>query len=172
MVARIDSLNQMVQDLLLFARPTSPKITPVSMGAIVRETTALLTADPEMRGVTVEMTGTDPIVPADAGMMKGVLLNLLMNAAQAMGRQGRIVVSLLASNGQCEISVADHGPGIPEDVRDKIFDPFFTTKHRGTGLGLSVAHRTVEMHGGTIRFECPDQGGTVMTVSLPLARQV
>jgi signal transduction histidine kinase len=57
-------------------------------------------------------------------------------------------------------------------VRDKIFDPFFTTKHRGTGLGLSVARRTVEMHGGTIRFECPGQGGTVMTVSLPLARQV
>jgi signal transduction histidine kinase len=162
----------MVQDLLLFARPTPPKIAPVSMGAIVRETTALLTADPEMRGVTVEMTGIDPIVPADAGMMKGVLLNLLMNAAQAMGRQGRIAVSVLASNGQCEISVADHGPGIPEDVRDKIFDPFFTTKHRGTGLGLSVARRTVEMHGGTIRFECPGQGGTVMTVSLPLARQV
>jgi signal transduction histidine kinase len=141
------------------------------MGTLVRETAALLTSDPEMRGVTVDVSGVEPIVPADADMMKGVLLNLMINAAQAMGRQGRIAVSVSARDGFCEVRVADQGPGIPEEVRDKIFDPFFTTKHRGTGLGLPVARRTVEMHGGTMRFECPRQGGTIMTVSLPLARQ-
>lgn len=171
MVTRIDSLNQMLEDLLVFARPNPPKIAQVSIAAIVRETTALLASDPDMRDVAVDISGADRMIPADAEMIKGVLLNLLINAAQAMGRQGRIVLSLSANNGNCEISVADHGPGIPEEVRDKIFDPFFTTKHRGTGLGLSVARRTVEMHGGTIRVECPSQGGTVMTVSLPLARQ-
>ena len=170
MVTRIDSLNQMVQDLLVFARPNPPKIAPVSMGAMAHETAALLRSDPEMRGITMDVSGADPVIPADADMMKGVLLNLLINAAQAMGRQGRIAVSVSAANGRCEVSVADHGPGIPEELREKIFDPFFTTKHRGTGLGLAVARRTVEMHGGTIRFECPSHGGTVMTVSLPLAR--
>lgn len=172
MVTRIDSLNQMVQDLLVFARPNPPKIAPVSLGTIVRETASLLTSDPEMRGVTVDISGPDPIVPADADMMKGVLLNLMINAAQAMGRQGCIGVSVSTRDGLCEVSVADQGPGIPENLRDKIFDPFFTTKHRGTGLGLAVARRTVEMHGGTIRFECPNRGGTVMTISLPLARRV
>jgi signal transduction histidine kinase len=172
MVTRIDSLNQMVRDLLVFARPSLPTLSPVSMGAIVRETTALLASDPDMRGLTVDVSGVEPVVPADAEMMKGVLLNLMINAAQATGRQGQIAVSLNTDNGSCEISVADQGPGIPQELRDKIFDPFFTTKHRGTGLGLSIARRTVEMHGGTIRFECPTQGGTVMTVSLPLTRQV
>jgi PAS domain S-box-containing protein len=172
MVTRIDSLNQMVQDLLVFARPTPPKIAQVSMSAIVAKTTALLASDPAMRGVTVNVSGADLIVPADAEMIKRLLLNLLINAAQAMGHQGRIALTLSTTNGNCEISVADYGPGIPEGLRDKIFDPFFTTKHRGTGLGLSVARRTVEMHGGTMRFECPNQGGTVMTVCLPLARQV
>ena len=171
MVSRIDSLNQMVQDLLVFARPTPPKIALVSVGRLVRETVALLTLDPEMRGVTVDVEGTDPIVPADPDMMKGVFLNLMINAAQAMGRQGRIAVSISTTGGLCEVSVADQGSGIPEDVWGKIFDPFFTTKHRGTGLGLPVARRSVEMHGGTMRFECPKQGGTIMTVSLPLARQ-
>lgn len=172
MVTRIDSLNQMVQDLLVFARPNPPKIGPVSVGAIAREIAALLASDPEMRGITLDVSGADPVVPADADMMKGVLLNLLINAAQAMGRQGRIAVSVDTTNSLCEVSVTDHGPGIPEELRDKIFDPFFTTKHRGTGLGLAVARRTVEMHGGTIRVECPSHGGTVMTVSLPLARRV
>ena len=172
MVTRIDSLNQMVQDLLVFARPSPPKIVQVSMSAIVGETIALLASDPAMRGMTVDVSGADLVVPADPAMMKGVLLNLIINAAQAMGRQGRIALTLSTTNGNCEISVADHGPGIPEELHDKIFHPFFTTKHRGTGLGLSVARRTVEMHGGTIRFECPGQGGTVMTVCLPLARQV
>jgi two-component system CheB/CheR fusion protein len=172
MVTRIDSLNQMVQDLLVFARPNPPKIALVSLGTIVRETAALLVSDPEMRGVSVDVNGADPVVPADAEMMKGVLLNLMINAAQAMGRQGRIAVSVSTRDAFCEVSVADQGPGIPQELRDKIFDPFFTTKHRGTGLGLPVARRTVEMHGGTMRFECPSQGGTVMTVSLPLAHQV
>jgi two-component system, sporulation sensor kinase A len=172
MVTRIDSLNQMVHDLLVFARPSLPNIGQVLMSTVVAETTALLASDPAMRDVVVDVSGVDPVVPADAAMMKGVLLNLMINAAQAMGHQGRIALTLSTTNDHCEIRVADHGPGIPEGLRDKIFDPFFTTKHRGTGLGLSVARRTVEMHGGTMRFECPSEGGTVMTVCLPLARQV
>jgi signal transduction histidine kinase len=100
--------------------------------------------------------------------MKAVLLNLIINAAQAMGHAGQIVVSIAETDQRCQISVADHGPGIPEEIRENIFDPFFTTKHRGTGLGLAVARRTVELHGGKLRFECPPGGGTVMIVSLPV----
>jgi PAS domain S-box-containing protein len=170
MVTRIDSLNQMVQDLLVFAQPTPPKMATVSAPQIVRATVELLSTDADMHGIRVEMRGADtgPVIQADAELMKAVLLNLMINAAQSMGRQGRILVSIAEAAGRCEIIVADEGPGIPEDIREKVFDPFFTTKHRGTGLGLSVARRTVELHGGKLRFECPPGGGTVMIVSLPL----
>jgi PAS domain S-box-containing protein len=171
MVARIDALNQMVQDLLVFARPTPPKIASVSTSQIVRDTVALLATDPDMREITVDEAGleTAPMIQADPELMKAVLLNLMINAAQAMGRRGRIMVSIAEGHGGCEISIADQGPGIPEEIRAKVFDPFFTTKHRGTGLGLAVARRTVELHGGKLRFECPPGGGTVMIVSLPLS---
>jgi PAS domain S-box-containing protein len=171
MVARIDALNQMVQDLLVFARPTPPKIASVSTSQIVRDTVALLATDPDMREITVDEAGleTAPMIQADPELMKAVLLNLMINAAQAMGRRGRIMVSIAQGHGGCEISIADQGPGIPEEIRAKVFDPFFTTKHRGTGLGLAVARRTVELHGGKLRFECPPGGGTVMIVSLPLS---
>jgi PAS domain S-box-containing protein len=171
MVARIDALNQMVQDLLVFARPTPPKIASVSTSQIVRDTVALLATDPDMREITVDEAGleTAPMIQADPELMKAVLLNLMINAAQAMGRRGRIMVSIAEGHGGCEISIADQGPGIPEEIRAKVFDPFFTTKHRGTGLGLAVARRTVELHGGKLQFECPPGGGTVMIVSLPLS---
>jgi PAS domain S-box-containing protein len=170
MVARIDALNQMVQDLLVFARPTPPKIAPVPVSQIVRATIALLSTDPEMRDIRVEETGLDtaPMIQADPELLKAVLLNLMINAAQAMGRRGRILVSVGAGPGRCEITIADQGPGIPEEIREKVFDPFFTTKHRGTGLGLAVARRTVDLHGGKLRLECPPEGGTVMIVSLPV----
>jgi PAS domain S-box-containing protein len=173
MVARIDALNQMVQDLLVFARPTPPRFATVSAGQIVRATRELLSTDPDMRGVSVELTGIerDTIIHADPELMKAVLLNLIINAAQAMGHAGRIVVSIAETDERCQITVADQGPGIPEDIREKVFDPFFTTKHRGTGLGLAVARRTVDLHGGKIRFECPPGGGTVMIVSLPVTPQ-
>jgi PAS domain S-box-containing protein len=170
MVARIDALNQMVQDLLVFARPTPPRFATVSAGQIVRATREILSTDPDMRGVSFELSGVDgdTTIQADPELMKAVLLNLIINAAQAMGHAGRIVVSIAETDQRCQISVADQGPGIPEDIREKVFDPFFTTKHRGTGLGLAVARRTVDLHGGKLRFECPPGGGTVMIVSLPV----
>jgi signal transduction histidine kinase len=103
-------------------------------------------------------------------MLKPVLLNLLINGAQAMGGHGRIRISSCSGADFCELSVADDGPGIPPELRERVFEPFFTTKHRGTGLGLSIARRVMEAHGGGIRLECPEPGGTTVTLSLPLHR--
>ena len=100
--------------------------------------------------------------------MKTVFLNLLLNSAQATGTGGRIDVSIQVDDLAATIAIADNGPGIPAEVREKIFEPFFTTKHRGTGLGLPTARRVVERHRGTIDVECPPGGGTVVTVILPM----
>ena len=101
-------------------------------------------------------------------MLQIVFQNILMNGAQAMEGKGHIDVSIMEIDGRCRVVVADQGPGMPQEVRDKAFDAFFTTKHRGTGLGLPIARRVVESHGGAIHIESPQTGGTTISVDLPL----
>src|SRR5207237_284195 len=92
-------------------------------------------------------------LPAGSKDVQIVGENLALNGAHAMQGQGRIDVSVACSDGECLMTIADHGPGIPPEVLDKLFTPFFTTKSRGTGLGLSTARRFVELHGGTLAIE-------------------
>jgi PAS domain S-box-containing protein len=156
-VTRVDSLNDIVQDLLIFARPREPQLGPVPLAELVENTVALMRKDPAQAGLM-----------ADVDQLKTVFLNLLLNAVQATGHAGRIQVDIHADDLAATVAIADHGPGISPDVRDKIFEPFFTTKHRGTGLGLPTARRVIERHRGTIAVDCPSSGGTVVTVTLPM----
>ena len=169
-VARIDSLNDLMKDLLLFARPPKPRPTALDLTLLVATVAGLLREDPALADVQVDVRGSAPPVLADAGLLKIVFLNLLVNSAHAMEGRGRIRVSLSSVDGVCEITFNDSGPGIPPAVREKVFTPFFTTKARGTGLGLPTAKRLIEAHSGTISIECPPEGGTVVTVTLPLQR--
>jgi PAS domain S-box-containing protein len=169
-LARLDSLDSIVQDLLLFARPRAPRADHVPLGTLIHETVELLRRDPACAKVEVEVRGGDPAVTADAEQLQTVFLNLLLNAAQASSGAGRIDVSLAADDGRCVVTIRDFGAGIAPEVRDRIFEPFFTTKHRGTGLGLPTARRVVEMHNGTIEIGTPPGGGTAVTVTLPLRR--
>lgn len=166
-VSRIDSLNELMKDLLLFSRPPRPNPMPVEIGMLVSSTAELLREDPALNAVRIEVEGSAPPVQADPGLLQIVFLNLMVNSAQAMRGQGEIKVSVEASNGTCRIAVADNGPGIPSEARAKIFTPFFTTKSRGTGLGLATAKRLVEAHRGTIDVRCPSHGGTTVIVQLP-----
>jgi signal transduction histidine kinase len=92
-----------------------------------------------------------------------------VNAAHAVDGDGVIHVSVGHLDRTCQVAVADTGPGIPSDIREKVFTPFFTTKRRGTGLGLPTAKRLIEAHAGRIVIECPPGGGTTVTVQLPVA---
>lgn len=166
-VARVDSLNEIVHDLLVFARPREPKLAPVELASLMESTAALLNKDPSHAAVDVVITGERPIVQADAEQLQTVFLNLLLNAAQASGSASDVRVTIAATPAEARVTIADRGPGISAEVRDKIFEPFFTTKHRGTGLGLPTAKRVVERHHGAIAFECPPSGGTKVTVTLP-----
>jgi PAS domain S-box-containing protein len=167
-VARVDSLNDIVHDLLVFARPREPHLTPVNLAEVIESNVALLRKDPVHGAVAMHLSGARPMVQLDLEQMKTVFLNLLLNAAQAAGAGGRIDVTIATDDLAATIAVADNGPGIPDDVRARIFEPFFTTKHRGTGLGLPTARRVVERHRGTIDVACPPGGGTVVTVTLPV----
>jgi signal transduction histidine kinase len=166
-VARLDSLNEIVQDLLIFARPREPRLSPVSVAELLEDTAALLRKDASFASVDVSISGDRPTIGADPEQLQTAFLNLLLNAVQAAASGGRIQVTITSDDGVCKVAIADSGPGIPAETLDKIFEPFFTTKHRGTGLGLPTARRVVELHKGSITVDCPPGGGTVVTVTLP-----
>jgi two-component system sensor kinase FixL len=166
-VSRIDTLNELMKDLLLFARPPQPKPAPIDVATLVATTADLLGSDPALKEVRVKVNGTAPPIMADPDLLKIVFVNLLVNGAHAMRGRGTIRVSLTSVADACQIAFLDEGPGIPLEVREKIFTPFFTTKSRGSGLGLPTAKRLIDAHRGNITIACPPQGGTMVTVELP-----
>ena len=166
-ITRLDGLNRIVQDMLMFARPRALRQEPIVAWMLLRDTASLIERDPSMLNLEISVSGACDIV-GDREMLQIVFQNILMNAAQAMEGQGRIDVTIAGANGRCRIAVVDRGPGMPADVREKAFDAFFTTKHRGTGLGLPIARRVVEAHGGTMHIDVPPEGGTTISVDLPL----
>lgn len=166
-VGRIDALDEMMKDMLLFARPPRPRLLRVEVALLVASTAELLRGDPAIADVQVEVDGAAPPIEADAELLKIVFLNLLVNGAHAIGGRGRLQVSMRSFADTCEIAFSDSGPGMPMEVQEKIFMPFFTTKARGTGLGLPTAKRLIEAHRGTIAIECPPGGGTTVTIRLP-----
>jgi signal transduction histidine kinase len=167
-VGRIDALDEMMKDLLLFARPPKPRRSPTDIVPLVETTASLLSRDPSLQEVDIDVEGSAPPVPADAEMLRIVFQNVLVNGAHAMEGRGRIRVAVNTVDATCQIAFTDQGPGIPPDIRDKIFTPFFTTKSRGSGLGLPTAKRLIEAHEGDISIDCPTTGGTTVVVRLPL----
>jgi two-component system sensor kinase FixL len=167
-ITRIDALDRMMKELLLFARPPRARFMPIDVLQLVASTAEVLKTDPALEHVDVVVTGSAPPVSADAEMLKIVFQNLLLNGAHAMQGRGRIDVTLGASGSTCEVAFRDHGSGIPADVRDKVFTPFFPTKARVTGLGLPTAKRIVEDHHGLFVIDCPPGGGTTVVVRLPV----
>ena len=166
-VARIDSLDAMMKDLLRFARPPAPKRAPIDLVPLLQMTAVLLTRGQDAKDVAIDVSGSAPPVPADAEMLKMVFQNLLLNSAHAMQGHGRIQVAVDVKDASCRIVIADNGPGIAPAIRAKIFLPFFTTKKRSTGLGLATSKRFIEAHGGSISIDCPASGGTTVTITLP-----
>lgn len=166
-IARIDALNNLIQDLLVFARPPKPKPAVTELRGLLTSVITLLKADPAFSELDVAIEGEALVAPVDPTLMTIVFQNLLINSAQAMQGRGLITVELAAADGWQRVAVIDRGPGIHPDIRASLFRPFKTTKARGTGLGMATAKRLVEMHEGRIRVDCPDGGGTTVTVELP-----
>ena len=169
--------GRIVSDLLSFSRRSKPQRTPADLGAIVRGTVSLVSHKMRLSGIEADMRLDPalPAVPCDASQIQQVVLNLVMNAAEAKRSPGRghvVVTTRRSEDGHAVLlEVADDGPGIPRENLDRIFDPFFTTKEEGKslGLGLSVVYGIVESHGGTIDVHSVVGQGTTFSVSLPLA---
>jgi PAS domain S-box-containing protein len=166
-LARIDSLSGILDDLLLFARPRAPRVAPIAIAPFLVDVGTWLKQDRALADVQVDVDAPQAVVDADIEQLRIVFTNLLLNAAQAMDYHGRILVRVQNENEHCAIVVQDSGPGMPDEVRVRAFEPFFTTKHRGTGLGLPTVKRIIDAHRGTVDVECPPSGGTIVRLVLP-----
>jgi two-component system sensor histidine kinase HydH len=148
----IDRLNGLITALLGFARPTEPRLRPVRLDDVVERALGLAADDLGRRGIAVARAadGAPSSVPADPDLLAQVVLGLVTNAAEALGESGRIEIRLARDPAGVALDVADSGPGVPADRASQLFEPFFTTKPTGTGLGLAMAARIVQAHGGSI----------------------
>ncbi|MEQ1858194.1 MAG: ATP-binding protein [Longimicrobiales bacterium] len=167
-VSRIDALNDLIQDLLLFARPRPLRVTWVELGTLLRQTVETMRKDPIAAHVTMEVSVPLTELHGDAELLTSAFLNLLLNASQAINGKGEVHVRARTIEGHTHVEIADTGPGVPDEIRAQIFEPFFTTKNHGGGLGLPIAKRTIELHGGSLTLTCPPSGGTLVRIELPL----
>lgn len=165
-IARVDSLSELINDLLVFARPITPRMAAVPVRGLIEDAVSAARRDPAAANIAIDVQAPADTIEADPELIKAMLLNLLLNSAQAMKGEGRIEVSATASTHEVRIAVRDHGPGIPDSVAAQMFEPFFTTKTRGGGLGLAIARRTAELHGGSLTHRTPPGGGAEMIVAL------
>ncbi len=165
---------QLTGQLLAMARDEPPSVEPLLLNDVVRATEKLLkeTLEPTV-SVHLDLAEMLPMIEADEGELTQMLVNLAVNARDAMEAVGSITFQTRSENSGVRLSVVDTGPGIGSEVLGKIFDPFFTTKERGrgTGLGLSMAFATVKRHGGTIDVETGEGEGTEFRLWFPTARQ-
>jgi len=165
-------INRILTDLLETARPKPPQFQVKDIGATVEHAVLFARQQAITKRITIELNNDEeiPAVDHDPHQINQVLLNLLLNAIQAMEKPGTIHVSLRRDHEDALITVADEGKGILPENLSNIFRPFFTTKGHGTGLGLSLARRIVETHGGTIRVRSEVGKGTQFEVRLPIVR--
>ena len=176
----IRHLDTIVRNFLEFSRPPKPKLQLISPSDIVDMTLVLLKHRLETYGVDVRLVREQPLptVEADPEQLKEVLVNLILNACDAMGENGRIEIAeesgFMDPLGRVAIlRLTDSGPGIPQDVADRVFLPFFSTKEEGTGLGLAIAKRIMEEHGGYIHIRPAERGqGASFVLVLPVRENV
>lgn len=157
--------------ILRFAKPAPPDVTAVDVKATIEESLTLAGYQVRLERVerVVDVPDALPKVRSNQNQLQEVLLNLILNACQAMGEKGgRLALSAHPNGSTVILKVEDNGPGIPAGALRKVFDPFYTTKASGTGLGLFVTQRIIKSHGGTIELESTEGKGTCFTIHLPV----
>jgi signal transduction histidine kinase len=164
----IKRLDQVVKTFLNFNKPVELHPEPVDLSELLREVAALVSADADAHGVRLETELERPArVGGDADMLKQALLNIVVNAMEAMPGGGRLSLRTKCRGEECSVLISDAGPGIPPEAQEKIFNLYFTTKENGTGIGLATTFRVVQLHSGTIDFVSAAGKGTTFRLRFP-----
>lgn len=166
-----DNLSHLVSTVLNYAKPLKPEIEWIELNELVKDLSEYILADPQLNQqltINIESTAKKLIAPIDPTLIRSALLNLMVNAIQAMPNGGTLSLSLRTSNDLAFISIKDTGVGIPEDHISKLYTPFFTTKPDGNGFGLAEVLKILRVHGGEIEVSSKVGEGTCFTIKLPL----
>jgi two-component system sensor histidine kinase HydH len=175
MVKEVDRINNVVTNLLSFARPVKPDLVPTDLPKLLDHTVRLVEEDARLRKVNIRLSTSNGLkkINVDGNQITQVMLNLILNALQAVESGGNVTIEArMVDSNLLTLSVEDDGPGIPPGNASKIFDPFYTTREKGTGLGLAIVHMIVENHGGEINLVSPVPGkvkGCRITIDLPIS---
>ena len=163
-------LEGIVERFLRLAGPAGVDLEPVEIRKILNHVCELMRPEAMARKIEIAARVESPLprVMADPVRLTQALLNLVINAIQAVETKGRVEVSAAVTDGQVCVAVSDNGPGIPTDRLASIFDPYFTTKSEGSGLGLWIAQQIVTAHGGSLQAQSGPSGGAILTMRLPL----
>lgn len=191
MIRETDRLSNLVEQLLVLGGPRKPALVALNVHKVLRSVLDLMAPLAQERGIRVKLE-VDPSLPDVAGdeaQLSQVFINLVKNAFEAMNSSGKLTVTTrldtelrivrrdpnLRGGGapaqMVRVSIADTGPGFPAAEMKHLFEPFFTTKSRGTGLGLAICRQIIAAHGGDIRAENRAEGGALVTVTIPWARE-
>ncbi|OLB97415.1 MAG: hypothetical protein AUH30_10310 [Candidatus Rokubacteria bacterium 13_1_40CM_68_15] len=169
---QVKTLDALTEEYLTFARFPRPHFEEESVNDLVCELADFIRPIATRQGLTVrvETDGDVPLMDIDRGLLRQAVLNLVKNGLEALSRGGELMLTSRRDGDAVELTVADSGGGIPDDVGKRLFEPFFTTKPQGTGLGLSITRQITEEHGGEIRWTSRPGSGTRFTIRLPLKR--
>jgi signal transduction histidine kinase len=166
--AGFTAMDTMVRDLLHFTSDRDPQRHPLSVQSLVEDVLASLA--PQLAAQAIEavtdVSGQHRIT-ADREMLRRAVLNLVLNALDAMQGGGSLKITSVVTPQGMELEIADSGPGLPTDLLPRVFEPFFTTKETGTGLGLAIVSRIAEAHGGSITAANAPEGGAAFTLRIP-----
>jgi signal transduction histidine kinase len=169
-VARLD---RVVKTFLDLSRPVTLERDRLPAAQLARDVLQLVQPEAEQLGIVTELIESQApvVVSADEGLLRQALLNVVKNAMEAMTGGGQLRVTVSRRDGECEIAVSDTGPGIPAQIRERIFDPYFSTKERGSGIGLALTLRALQLHGGTVEVESEAGQGSTFRLRLPLEQK-
>jgi signal transduction histidine kinase len=169
--AEIHRLDRVVQTLVDFSRPVELQLHEQDLRTVIGDVLALATEELSTRNVTLEsQLPSNPLIAnVDADLLKQAALNVIENGAQAMPNGGRLRVVLEEDRKTAVLRIADEGSGIPDDIREKIFDLYFTTKAGGSGIGLAMTYRILQLHHGSIDVQSKADRGTEFSLRIPLA---
>lgn len=170
MIQEVDRLNRVISELLEFARPTHLNLKPVDINELLEHSVRLIQQEATIKGVTIKLNLSQQLMTAeiDSDRLSQCLLNLYLNAFQAMDNGGRLTIeNSITEESLIKIEIKDTGSGINTEDLNKIFDPYFTTKTQGTGLGLAIVHKIIEAHKGEIKVRSIYGHGTAFTIFIP-----
>ena len=175
LIQETERMNRTITEMLSFTRPSVLNLERIDFGGLLEKSLALIRAETKENQIEIALDLQPELQPVrgDADRLQQVLMNVLINAMQAMDKGGRLDISLKNREeaGEVELKIRDTGPGIDPALLSQVFYPYFTTKQAGTGLGLAISQKIMADHGGSIEIESELGGGTTVIMHLPVWEQ-